>query len=654
MKYVVIGTAGHIDHGKSALVCALTGTDPDRLKEEKARGITIDLGFAHYQARETNFAFVDVPGHERFVKNMLAGASGIDCVLLVIAADESVMPQTREHFDICRLLHVAGGVVALTKVDLVDAETVELVRLEARELIAGSFLEGAPVVPVSANTEMGLPELRTALAGAARDVLGRSETGPARLPIDRVFSVKGFGTVVTGTQVSGRIGVDSELVVLPSKRRVKVRGVQVHGRKQPFVGAGQRAAVNLGGIEMTEVSRGDTLATPGCFKMTRRFDAVIELLSSARPLRHGARVRFHQGTSEVLGRVAVAGSVPLSDPAQVVVRGAGAVGTTEIRPGARAYVRIRLERPAVLTRGDRYIVRAYSPPITIAGGSVLDPQPPRGGVRSSATGARFQRLDDVGRSERGLAEAVGAMIDERGIAGLSVAALTSRAGVTPDAVDKLVRLLVEQGRAVHAGDVLVAPGVLAGLTQRVLEEVGAYHRAEPLLEGLPREEARERLFRRADPAVFNRVLQDLVAAGHLVAQDRLALTSHELSLSEDETHARDTIERVLRAAGLRPPDLASLSVAAGREPAVTDRMIRLLVRQKVLVQVETLLFHSDALQRLKEDVIALKAASGERATIDVSAFKARHEISRKFAIPLLEHLDRERITRRVGEVRVVI
>ena len=654
MKHVVIGTAGHIDHGKSALVRALTGTDPDRLKEEKARGITIDLGFAHYQARETNFAFVDVPGHERFVKNMLAGASGIDCVLLVIAADESVMPQTREHFDICRLLHVAGGVVALTKVDLVDAETVELVRLEARELIGGSFLEGAPVVPVSANTEVGLPELRTALAGAARDVLGRSETGPARLPIDRAFSVKGFGTVVTGTQVSGRIGVDSELVVLPSNRRVKVRGVQVHGRKQPFVGAGQRAAVNLGGIEVTEVSRGDTLATPGCFRMTRRFDAVIELLSSARPLRHGARVRFHQGTSEVLGRVAVAGSVPLPNPAQAAARGAGAVGTTEIRPGARAYVRIRLERPAVLTRGDRYIVRAYSPPITIAGGSVLDPQPPRGGVRSSATGTRFQRLDDVGRSERGLAEAVGAMIDEREIAGLSVAALTSRAGVTPDAVDKLVRRLVEQGRAVHAGDVLVAPGVLAGLTQRLLEEVGAYHRAEPLLEGLPREEARERLFRRADPAVFDRVLQDLVAARQLVAQDRLALTSHELSLSEDETHARNTIERVLRAAGLRPPDLASLLVAAGLEPAVTDRMIRLLVRQKVLVRVETLLFHSDALQRLKEEVIALKAASGERATIDVSAFKARHEISRKFAIPLLEYLDRERITRRVGEVRVVI
>ena len=655
MKHVVIGTAGHIDHGKSALVRALTGTDPDRLKEEKVRGITIDLGFAHCQDGETNFAFVDVPGHERFVKNMLAGASGIDCVLFVVAADESVMPQTREHFDICRLLHVAGGVVVLTKIDLVDAETIELVRLEARELIAGSFLGRAPIVPVSAKTTEGLQELRAALAGAARGVLGRSESGPVRLPIDRAFSVKGFGTVVTGTQVSGRMGVDSELVVLPSNRRVKVRGVQVHGQKQTIARAGQRAAVNLGGIEVTEVSRGDTLATPGCFEATRRFDAVLELLSSARPLRHGARVRFHQRTSEVLGRVAVAGLVPLRSTSQATADNADEVGaSTAIRPGGRAYVQIRLERPAVLTRGDRYIVRAYSPPITIAGGYVLDPQPARSGVRSSAAGARFQRLDHEGPGEPGLEEAVSAMIDERGPVGLMVAALRSRAGVAPEAVDELVRQLVQQGRAVLAGDVLVAAGILAALKQRLLEEIAAYHRAQPLLDGLPREEARERLFGRANPAVFDRVLQDLVAAGQIFARDRLGLASHALSLSGDEAHARDTIERVLRSAGLRPPDLASLSAATGLEPAVTDRMVKLLVRQKVLVRIETLLFHSDALRRLKEEVIALRAARGERVTIDVGSFKEHHGISRKFAIPLLEYLDRERVTRRVGEVRVVI
>ena len=655
MKHVVIGTAGHIDHGKSALVRALTGTDPDRLKEEKARGITIDLGFAHYEEGETTFAFVDVPGHERFIKNMLAGASGIDGVLLVIAADESVKPQTREHFDICALLHVAGGVVALTKVDLVDADTIELVRLEARDLIARSFLGGAPIVTVSAKTGEGLAELRAALARAARDVPGRSAGGPARLPIDRAFSIKGFGTVVTGTQVSGRIGVDSELVVLPGGRRVKVRGVQVHGRKEPCATAGQRAAVNLGGVDVTEVSRGETLATPGGFEVTRRLDAVLELLPSARPLRHGARVRFHHGTGELLGRISVAGPVDRSSPAGTGEGGADEAGlSTAIQPGVRAYVRIRLEQSAVLTRGDRYIVRAYSPPITIGGGYVLDPQPPRSGVRSRVGRARLEGLDQEGPEAPSFEQAVCGMIEERGVAGLPVAALTSRAGVAPDAVDEVVRRLSDQGMATRAEEVLVAPGVLAGLTQRLLDAVAAYHRAEPLLEGLPREEARERLFGRAPPAVFDRVVQGLVAAKQLIARDRLALTSHELSLSPGEAHARDTIEAVFRDGGLRPPELATALAVTSLQPEVADRMVKLLVRQKVLVRIETLLFHRDALQQLKEDIAALKAAGRGETTVDVSSFKERHGISRKFAIPLLQYLDRERVTRRRGEVRVVI
>src|SRR5262245_20624200 len=283
MRSVVVGTAGHIDHGKSALVRALTGTDPDRLKEEKARGITIDLGFAHMQSDGVNFAFVDVPGHERFVKNMLAGVGGIDLVVLVVAADESVMPQTREHFDICRLLRVPVGLVAITKSDLVDADTLELVRLEVRELVAGSFLDGAPMLSVSSRTGDGLDALRAALASAAARAAGRPTGGPARLPIDRVFSMKGFGTVVTGTLASGRIRVDEELAVLPGDRRVKVRGVQVHGTRQDAAVAGQRSAVNLGGVEVSEIERGQALATPGAFEETRLADAVLELLADARP-----------------------------------------------------------------------------------------------------------------------------------------------------------------------------------------------------------------------------------------------------------------------------------------------------------------------------------------------------------------------------------
>ena len=290
-RSIVVGTAGHIDHGKSTLVLALTGTDPDRLKEEKARGITIDLGFAHQIIDGVNVAFVDVPGHERFVKNMLAGAGGIDLVALIVAADESVKPQTREHFDICRLLRVPAGVIVLTKADLVDADTLELVQMEVRELVAGSFLEGAPMLPVSAKTGEGLDALRTALAELSGRVLGRDVDGVTRLPIDRVFTMKGFGTVVTGTLVSGRIAADAELVVAPGGRHVKVRGVQVHGEKRPDATAGQRAAVNLAGVEVDELSRGQALVTPGAFEETRVADATIEVLPGAKLLKHGARVR---------------------------------------------------------------------------------------------------------------------------------------------------------------------------------------------------------------------------------------------------------------------------------------------------------------------------------------------------------------------------
>ncbi|MYN64083.1 MAG: selenocysteine-specific translation elongation factor, partial [Acidobacteria bacterium] len=305
MKHLVVGTAGHIDHGKSTLVEALTGIDPDRLQEEKARGITIDLGFAPYRHGDTQLAFVDVPGHERFVRNMLAGASGMDCVLLVIAADESVMPQTREHFDICRLLGVGGGLVALTKADLVDEETLELVRLETRELIAGSFLDGAALVPVSARTGAGLDDVRRELAALSDGASGRADSGIPRLPVDRTFSVKGFGTVVTGTQASGVIEGEGELTLMPAGRRVKVRGLQVHGEPRPASRAGQRVAVNLAAVGVDELQRGDTLTTEGGLCASRRFDGRLTLLDGARPLKYGARVRFHQGTSEIMARLAI-------------------------------------------------------------------------------------------------------------------------------------------------------------------------------------------------------------------------------------------------------------------------------------------------------------------------------------------------------------
>ncbi|MGH9329764.1 MAG: selenocysteine-specific translation elongation factor, partial [Vicinamibacterales bacterium] len=424
-RSLVVGTAGHIDHGKSTLVRALTGIDPDRLKEERERGITIDLGFAHYEADGVTYAFVDVPGHERFVKNMLAGVGGIDCILLVVAADESVKPQTREHFDICRLLRVPAGIIALTKADLVDADTLELVKLETRELAAGTFLEGAAMIAVSARTGQGLDALRAALASLPA-IRGRRPDAPVRLPIDRVFSMKGFGTVVTGTLIGGIIREEAELVVLPAERHVKVRGVQVHGRRAAEARAGQRTAINLGGVEVADLTRGDTLAEAGSFQPSRVLDAIVEVLPTAKALKHGARVRLHQGTSELLGRlsVAVGTTFTAGEHSETTVK----VRAAEIEPGAEAYVRIRLESPAVVTRGDRFILRAYSPPVTIAGGEVLDPDPPRGPIRTAAGRARLARLDP---RHHGQDEAAAAFVDERGPAGLARRTLVARAGLTP-------------------------------------------------------------------------------------------------------------------------------------------------------------------------------------------------------------------------------
>ena len=669
MRSIVVGTAGHIDHGKSALVRALTGTDPDRLKEEKARGITIDLGFAHQTIRDISFAFVDVPGHERFVKNMLAGVGGIDLVVLIIAADESVMPQTREHFDICRLLRVPSGLIALTKADLVDADTLELARMEVRELVAGSFLDSAPIVSVSAKTGEGLDALRAALVDVSRHTHGRAIEGVTRLPIDRVFSMKGFGTVVTGTLVSGRVASEAELAVAPGDRRVKVRGVQVHGEKQREAVAGQRTAINLAGVEVEEIARGQALVTPGAFEETRLADAIVEVLPGAKPLKHGARVRFHQGTAEILGRVALIGPLARNvgaDPRVGPWAGTNDRGAdTRVRPdtvpaipaGGRAFARLRLETPAILARGDRYILRAYSPPVTIAGGLILDPRPPRTAIRTAAALSRCQRLEfDPASSDRVEAEqrAVAAMVEDSGPAGLSIAAMTSRAGVDPRRVDARADALVGAKQAVRAGEVLVSDTIYTRLKDGIVKTLTAHHKTQPLSEGMPREELREHLFARGHPAVFDRALADLSAANTLFVKDRVALSTHRVELTPEEDRARTAIERAYRDGGLKPPDATAIAATAGAPAPVADRMLKLLQRQKVLVRVDVLLFHDEALKRLKAEVTALKASAGAGARIDVATFKERFGVTRKFAIPLLEYLDRERLTKRVGDTRVML
>lgn len=630
---LVVGTAGHIDHGKSSLVRALTGIDPDRLKEEKARGITIELGFAHADIDGTRVAFVDVPGHERFVRMMLAGVGGIDCVLLIVAADESVMPQTREHFDICRLLHIPRGIVVITKSDLADADTRAIVRQDVAELVAGSFLEAAPVLEVSATTGEGLDELRRAIVAQAAITQARPHDAAARLPIDRAFSMKGFGTVVTGTLVAGRIAVDDELVVEPGSRAVKIRGVQVHGKPAREAIAGQRAAINLGGVEVGNVSRGETLMRPGSLSVTRRFDAAIDLLASAKPLKHGTRVRVHNGTSEVLGRVSIAGT------------------EDETAAGASSLVRVRLEAPAVLTRGDRFIIRAYSPPITIGGGVVLDPAPTRPGVRTAEGLASLSALRvEAGDDRRALV----AIVEAAGVGGLGREDLVSRGGLAPTRVPAALDALREGG-VVTIGDRVIASRHLARAQADLLALVAAAHKADPMSGGLPREEARGRLFPTAAPAVFEAVVDALKARHALTGTERLALPTHKVAVAGADDRVRNAVIDAYRAGGLKPPEAAAIEAQVKAGASVVEKMTTLLLREKVLVRVDTLVFHADALQQLKRDIAALKAgAPGGKATVDVATIKDRYGLSRKFAIPLLEYLDRERVTRRTGDVRLVL
>ncbi len=525
--------------------------------------------------------------------------------------------------------------IVLTKTDVADADMQELATLEVRELVEGSFLSGAPIVPVSAKTNDGLDRLRATLLELARQVRERSADGPPRLPIDRVFTIRGFGTVVTGTLLSGSLVEDQELTILPAQRRVKVRGVQVHGRREPQAGAGRRVAVNLGGVDVAEVTRGDTLTSAGALVPSRRVDIALDLLPDARPLRHGARVRFHHGSSELLGRVALAAP-----------RSAGG-SISEVPAGGSAVARLRLEKEAVLTRGDRFIIRAYSPPITIGGGRVIDPHPARTAIRTPEGTARLRSLDgDV-------SSAVRTFVHERGPGGLPVAALSSRAGIAGSAVDTVKRDLEGDGAIVEVEDLLVERAVIDDLSRKVVSELQAHHRAQPLSEGIPREELRERLFGRAAPAVFAHVLQMLGTSGKIAGRDRLALHGHQVCLSPEETRVQDRLVQGFRKAGLAPPDVAAAAAEVGASKDVVDRIVGLLLRQRVLMKVDTLLFHADALESLKTDVRGLKAA-GSQAKVDVASFKEKYGITRKFAIPLLEFLDRERVTRRVGEGRIVL
>ena len=618
----VVGTAGHIDHGKSALVQALTGTDPDRLAEEKARGITIDLGFAHLALPGGPvLSFVDVPGHERFVRNMLAGAHGMDAVVLVVAADESVMPQTREHFHICRLLGIPRGLIALTKCDLADADAQAVAEMEARELVAGSFLEGATVVRVSARTGLGLDALTRELRALAEAAAPPSAAGLLRLPVDRSFTLRGFGTVVTGTIVSGSVSAGDEVEVLPSGRRGRVRGLQVHGEARERVEAGSRAAVNLAGLEVADVQRGQVLAPPDTLRATSMIDVALSVLPGGRPLRHGARVRVHLASAEALARVHVSGGAPIA-------------------PGATGRAQLRLERPAVAARADRLVIRSYSPAATIGGAEVLDPLP-RKRRRHEAAPAALRPS-----AEQSAVEAARALVEAAGIEGIPLELLAARLAVPVGSLAALrdASGLVAVGKEPGA---LMSEAAMDSLGARLCALLAEYHRDQPLRPGMAREEARRRLFRRCPPGAFEHVLERLEQAREVRAlADVLSLAAHQVRYTAEEEGVRAELLAQASAAGL-----AGLDPEPASSP-VKVRVARSLVEEGVLQRVgEGRLVHREALVAL---AAALRArfAPGER--VDVGAVKEMTGLSRKFVIPLLEHLDRERVTRRAGADRVLV
>jgi len=631
-KSVIVGTAGHIDHGKSTLVEALTGTHPDRLAEEKRRGITIDLGFAFLEENGVRFGFVDVPGHERFVSNMLAGAAGIDILLLVIAADESIKPQTREHFDICRLLGVQRGVVALTKSDMVDRETLELVHMEAEEFLRGSFLEKAPLVPLSAKTGVGLAELKKALTEVAASASAKDASRHFRLPIDRAFAMKGFGSVVTGTLISGSVGPGDEVELFPGGERLRVRGVQSGGKSVERATPGQRTAVNLAGIEHTALKRGMALAAPGKFRKTRRIDVRLELLPSARKMKQGTRLHFHAGTAETIAEVSFHGG-------------------KELAPGGSALANLKLQDEVLVLPGDRFIVRQFSPVVTIGGGAVLDPLARRPMLRDAGHAAFLETL------EQGNHEETVAAMTERALFGLGYEEIVARTGWAEKEIQGALEKVHGSGRVriVSAEPLVLVSGKLfEEVRKKIIERVEKFQKENPLLPGIPREDLRASLGRRVRSETFRAALEELAAQKKLDAQGEFVKKAgSEIALLPEEAKAREQIEAAFASAGLAVPSvkevLAKLTVEAKR----AEKLLQILLREKDLIRVSPeLIFHRQALGQLKEQLSSYKKAKGDR--ISVPAFKELTGITRKYAIPLLEYLDREHVTRRVGEERVIL
>ncbi len=634
MKRAVIGTAGHIDHGKTTLVKALTGIDPDRLPEEKARGMTIDLGFAYMDLEGGwRLGIVDVPGHERFVKNMLAGATGIDIALLVVAADDGVMPQTLEHLEILKLLGLKHGVIVISKTDLVEREWLELVKEDVRDLVKGTSLEGTPIVEVSSLKKEGIDELKRTISGILEGMEEETVEGFFRLPIDRAFTIQGFGCVVTGTVLSGQVKMGEEVELLPVKEIVRVKGIEIHGEKVECAVRGQRAALNLGGIKTSEVRRGFELSVPGYLNPTELVDSYLHHLSSARrPIQNGERVRLHIATSEVMGRVVL-------------------LDKESLKPGEEAFVQFRLEGPVVAERGERYVIRSYSPCRTIGGGKVL---------RSSAY--KLKRLEEGTIKElRLLLEGNERKIIEQTLTNskhylLSEEDLVRFLNIYPARVKEAVEELTAKGileKVREDSRVLLASRQrLDSIKLDVLKKLEDFHKANPLRLGMEELSLRTQLVGVVTPSLLSLILTELNQEGHIkILEHKISRSNFKITLAEGDKKILETLERAFLEAKFSPPGFEAL---LPQEPSYQDtykNLLSLLLEQKTLIEVEQgLYFHKKVVEELKKfisDVIK------DRGYITVADLRDLIHTSRKYAVPLLEYLDKIHFTKREGDKRIL-
>jgi len=631
MKQIILGTAGHIDHGKTSLVKAMTGIDTDRLKEEKERGITIELGFAHLELPSGQIlGIVDVPGHEKFVKNMVAGATGVDLVALVIAADEGVMPQTREHLEICQLLRVKKGLVVLTKIDMVDQEWLELVKEDVSAFMAETFLAGSPIVPVSSVTGQGIKELVGVLDGLVKEIPERETSGFFRLPVDRVFTMKGFGTVVTGTTISGLIRTADEVTVYPQGLDARIRGIQVHNQEVNEVSAGLRTAINLQGVEKEQLERGNVLATKDSLRATRMVDVVLDHLKSApRKLKNRAKVRFHTGTSEIIATVVL-------------------LDKDELNPGDTCFAEIRLEDPVAVLARDRYVLRSYSPVRAIAGGEILNAYPQKKKRFSEAALSELKVLNSGNLSE--ITEQFVRASRFDGVAQSELPFLTNASRKkleeimkTLQAKKKIIQYDKEKGTLIHAEN-------LKNARDQILSILNQYHKDFPLKVGLLKEELRSRTASSGDSKLFNFLITQLGQEGIVVQEKEvLRLKDHRVTLAQDQEKVRQQIEEIYLKGALQPPYFKELTEKFPGNSG-TD-VLQVMVKDGILIKVkEDLFFHKDVIEELKERLVAVLKEKGE---IDTPQFKDMTGASRKYTIPLLEYFDITQVTMRIGDKRVL-